>query len=389
MTPEDAQAIIREKLAPAFPEWRRCRSSRELEAHPLYRALRPEIEAVLNTVETGDYRQSVAPAKPWYRVVAWNVERGKRFEGQLEVFLRRPHIRDADIWLLIETDVGMARSGNRAVAREFARELGLAYAFAPCYLSLVKGSGIEYFTEGENEIGLHGNALLSRYPIGSVQLIRLKNGRDVMKGREKRIGAQAAVAAQIDLPGLPLTAVAVHLDAQSSQRRRVSQMRTILDAMPASGPVILGGDWNTSTYNSSHAFYAICGFWLRVAMGVDHVIRNHYLHPERWFERRLFRLLETRGYDYRSANVLGERTTWYDMDEAAHHMNLREWVPHWCFPFIHWSLRNHDNKCPLKLDWFAARGLRCADPRVIHDVREGRLDPLSDHDAISVDIGAL
>ena len=61
-------------------------------------------------------------------------------------------------------------------------------------------------------------------------------------------------------------------------------------------------------------------------------------------------------------------------------------VPAFCFPFIRWSLRHHGGKCPLKIDWFAARGLRCQDPVVIHDVREGRAVPLSDHDAIGVDL---
>lgn len=383
---EDIKELIRIRLAPVYAEWRRCRSLAELHAHPLYRELQPVIATVLDTVEIGDFRKAAPSPKDSYRIVAWNVERGARFEEQLKIFTDHPHISAADVLLLIETDDGMARSGNRNVARDFARALGFSYAFAPCYLSLVKGSGLEYHTEGENEIGLHGNAVLSRYPIRSTRLIRLKNGRDKMAGREKRIGSQAALAAEIELPQGCLTAVAVHLDAQSSQRHRVEQMRDILDHIPPSGPAVLGGDWNTSTYNSSHAFFAICGFWLRVLMGTGYVIPNHYLRPESFFERRLFRLLESRGFDYRSANVIGERTTWYDMSDDAPVQNLREWVPHWCFPFIHWALRNHDDKCPFKLDWFAVRGLRAANPAVWHEVREGRSVPLSDHDAISVDV---
>jgi endonuclease/exonuclease/phosphatase family metal-dependent hydrolase len=378
--------LIRRRIAPAYPTLASCGSTRELEAHPLYQSLRRDVEAVLNAVDADDFRSRDFPAREKYRVVAWNIERGNEFGGQLEVFRRHEYIREADVLLLIETDVGMARSGNRDVVREFARELGYAYAFAPCYLSMVKGSGVEYHVEGENDLGLHGNAILSRYPIRNPRAIRLRNGRDKMAGREKRMGSQAALAAEIELPNFTLPVVSTHLDAQSSQKHRVEQMRTILDSLPASGPLILGGDWNTSTYNSSRAFHAICGFWLRVFMGVDSVIRNHYLHPERMFERELFELLGRRGFDYAGCNRLGERTTWYDMDFDGHHQNLREWVPDWCFPFIHWALRHHDNKCPLKLDWFAARDLACVDPVVIHDVREGRETPLSDHDAIGVDI---
>jgi hypothetical protein len=123
-------------------------------------------------------------------------------------------------------------------------------------------------------------------------------------------------------------------------------------------------------------------------MGSDNVIRNHYLHPYRRFERELFELLEDRGYEYLRSNVAGEYTIYYDVDNVATYRGLAEWVPQWCFPFIRWALRNHGGKCPLKIDWFATRGLEVEHPRVIHDVREGREKPLSDHDAIGVEIVA-
>lgn len=40
----------------------------------------------------------------------------------------------------------------------------------------------------------------------------------------------------------------------------------------------------------------------------------------------------------------------------------------------------------MKLDWFATRGLRVESPIVIHDLREGLAAPMSDHDAIGVDV---
>ncbi len=378
--------LVRRELMPAYPEFLRCNSTAELEQLSLYQSLKPHVDTVLNTAETGDYRLIEAPAKERYRIVAWNIERGNEFTGQLEVFRHHPYIKDADILLLTEADIGMVRSGNRNVVKEFARELGMTYAFVPCYLSLVKGSGVEYFTEGENDLGLHGNAILSRYPMTHLHPIRLKNGRDKMRGREKRLGTQAVLAADIALPNLPLTAVSVHLDAQSTQKHRAAQMRQILDKIAPGGPAILGGDWNTSTYDSSHAFYAICGFWLRVLMGVDHVIRNHYLHPEKHFERELFQLLEARAFDFRNskswANV-PPGTTWTRPDRIKTCVSG-------C-PIG--ASRSYTGPCaititsvPLKLDWFAARELACRNPIVIHDVREKRPEPLSDHDAIGVDV---
>lgn len=370
-----------EPLLPSLPELARCRSLAELEAHPLYRKLRPQFEAALAAVDTGGpSRTTAAPARPAYRAVAWNIERGIAFEGQLHALRTHPSLCGCDVLLLTEADLGMARSANRAVAQELARELGMYYAFAPCYLNLTKGCGVERDVPGENSLGLHGNAVLSRYPITAARAIPLDNGVDKMARREKRIGRQTALAADIDFPNFGITAVAVHLDAQSTQRHRRHQMADVIAACDSRRPVLLGGDWNTSTYDSSTAARSIAGYCLRVAMGVDNVIRNHYLHPGRFFERGLFRLLEEHGFDYHAPNVPGEPTAWYDIADVKARRNLGEWVPGWCFAFIRWALRNHGGRCPLKLDWFALRGLGASCPQVIHGL------DLSDHHPIAVNI---
>ena len=380
--------LVRTRLRPHYGELAECDSTAELEALPLYRELKPVIDRVLETPEIGHFAPPEAPAKPFYRFLAWNIERGIQLEAQLEAFRTHEYLRSCDVLLITETDVGMARSGNRDVARTLAEELGYHYAFAPCYINLVKGAGMERRVDGENELGLHGNALLSRYPIRRVRSIPLANGIDKMRGREKRIGRQAAVAAEIHFPNKVLHAVSVHLDANSTQRHRRDQMQTILDALPPRGPAVIGGDWNTTTYNSSTAFHAIMGYWLRVFMGVDNVIRNHYLHPYNRFERELFALLEERGFDWRRANRIGEPTICYEFDNPRMFHGLAEWVPLWCFPFIRWALRNHDGKCPLKLDWFAARQLRVENPVVIHGLRDRSGAPLSDHDAVGLEVAA-
>ena len=383
---EELHRIIREELRPHFAELAKCVSTPELFESQAYQLVRREAELVLETPDYGDFSHGSAEAKSAYRIVAWNLERGIHYAPQLEAFRSHPYLSTADVLLLTETDVGMARSGNRGIAQDLARELGMSYAFSPCYLNLAKGSGVEYEVEGENDLGLHGNAILSRYPIRNVRPIALKNGKDKMTGREKRLGRQTATVADIDFPGQTVTFVSVHLDANSSQRHRHDQMRDVLDGLTDELPAVIGGDWNTSTYDSSKAWRAIAGFWLRVFMGPDNVIRNHYLHPYNLFEKQLFDLLEARGFDYKQSNLLGERTTSYDVDDIKTHKNLREWLPEWCFKFIRWALRNHDGKCPLKIDWFATRGVTSRDPKVFHDFREGCRPPLSDHDAIGVDV---
>ena len=383
---EQLYAALAREVAPRLEALAQCRSTAEMDVHPAYRAIAPLVARSLAAPHIADFRREEAPARARYRVLAWNIERGTQFEAQLQAFRSHPYLRTCDVLLITEADAGMARSGNRMVAEALARELGMAQVFAPCYIALGKGSGVERQVEGDNTLGLHGNAILSRYPIRDIRVVPLDNGVDKMAHREQRLGRQAAVAARIDFPNFSLHAVSVHLDAQSTQRHRREQMGSVLDALTPGLPVILGGDWNTSTYDSSHAFRAILGFWLRVLMGVDHVIRNHYLHPERLFERGLFQLLNDHGFEYDRSNRMGEHTICYDVCDPRAAGSLREWVPQWCFAFIHWALRNHQGRCPMKLDWFATRGLKVEDPVVIHDLREGRAEPMSDHDAIGVDI---
>jgi endonuclease/exonuclease/phosphatase family metal-dependent hydrolase len=301
--------IIRDELRALWPEFARFRSLRELHSSPLWKRVGAQVDQVLDSVRLNG-AAPMAPAKPSYRVVAWNIERGKELDGQIDILREHAYLREADVLLLTELDIGMARSGNRDVPAELAEALGMHCAFAPCYMSLVKGSGVERDSQGENELGLHGNAILSRYPIRNAQSVALANGIDKLAGNEKRLGRQTAVMADIEFPQGTVPFASVHLDANSTQAHRAEQMRTVLDALPKNGPAIIGGDWNTTTFNSSTAFHAICGFWLRVFMGPNRVITNHYLHPYRWFERALFSNLIERGFEYTSTASTQSTMTW-------------------------------------------------------------------------------
>ena len=385
---------LEHNLGPHFRELARFQSTKTLEASALYARLRPEVERVLDGVEQGDFTSS-AGAMPLdtgaVRATAWNIERGRQLDEIIRVLREHEVMRQSDVLLLTELDYGMARSGNRHVVREIAEGLGMAYAFAPCYINLSKGSGLESGAEAENAEALHGNALLSRWPIRRAWSIALPNGKDKMKGREKRLGSQRAVVCEVEHPAGLFRAVSLHLDAHSSQRHRELQMKVVLDFIERLGPpmpVLIGGDWNTSTYNSRRAVYSIAGFFRRVLMGVGHVIENHYLKPERWFERGLFRELERRGYAYAGLNQPGAGTLHYDVKDLAANTNMGEWVPRWCFWWIEWALKDQGGRCSLKLDWFAGTGLEPdpqAPPRVISFLRGAAGEVLSDHDPIVLD----
>jgi endonuclease/exonuclease/phosphatase family metal-dependent hydrolase len=378
------------RLQPFLQQLAQANSSRDLARLPLFRRLRPEIDRVLEAVLCENRPVTGRPPLPHVRATAWNIERGIELEGITDVLKTHPRIRHSDLLLLTELDYGMARSGNRRIPSELAASLEFSYAFAPSYLNLEKGSGLEVSVEGANSFGLHGNAIFSRYPIREPHSIALPNGKDKMRGKEKRLGCQRAVVGLIDHPHGAFRAVSVHLDAHSSQKHRMYQMRLILDDLDRFHrdlPALIGGDWNTSTYNSRNALFSILGYSRRVLMGVRHVIKNHYPHPDRWFERHLFRELERRGYRYRDLNAPGACTLHYNVNDLAANGRMADWIPNWCFWFIKWALARNEGWCSLKLDWFAGRGVRpVADypPGVAAEVHSPSA-PLSDHDPILVD----
>lgn len=368
-------------------------STPALQASPLFRKLCPEINRLLDTIIVENLADDTVAVteQSFIRAVAWNIERGKRLDPIIRALREDETLRTADLLLLTEADYGMARSGNRNVAREIAHALNLNYAFAPCYLALDKGNGSETGVEGENTHALHGNALLSRFPLANVHAVRLPNGKDKMRGTEKRLGSQQAIVADVQHPRGAFRLVCLHLDAHSSQAHRHHQMRIVLDhiaTLPVQLPILIGGDWNTSGYNSQRALYAILGYWRRVAMGVRNVVVNHYPYPERWFERHLFRELERRRFTFRDLNKMGACTLHYDTGNVSTRAQLADWVPAWCFHFIHWALSRTGNRCSLKLDWFAGQGISAAPdspPQVLANLNDADRAPLSDHDPIVLD----
>lgn len=99
-------------------------STKSLEGSKLYQELKPTILKVLNSYELVDWAPSASP-EPYYRAVAWNVERGICFNEVMYFLKNHPVLSKADILLLTETDLGMARSANRNIAREIAERLGM------------------------------------------------------------------------------------------------------------------------------------------------------------------------------------------------------------------------------------------------------------------------
>jgi endonuclease/exonuclease/phosphatase family metal-dependent hydrolase len=322
--------------------------------------------------------------------LAWNLERGIMFDGIVDALENDPRLKGRDILLLPELDNGMARSGDRFVAKDLAEHLGLGYAFAPVYIPLQKGSGVKAEMAGENTASIHGLAMMSPWPMKNVHAVPLPNGKDKMWGKEKRIGWLRALIADIEHPAGTFRAVTIHLDVHCSRDHRRRQMQIILDHLETLPPLptLIGGDWNTTTFNAQTARHAIQGYWRRVMMGVKNVAINHFPHPDRYFERALFDLVESRGYEYKSLNELGVGTLHYDVASVEKNTNLRDWVPEWCFRFIFWAAGRVGGKVSVRLDWFAGKGVELASgasPQTIAGLVGDTGEPLSDHDPITLE----
>ncbi len=186
----------------------------------------------------------------------------------------------------------MTRTGYMDVVRELAAGLNMNYAFGVEFIEVdaldlgveephpPAREGVEEFSRAfrvdrERYRGLHGTAVLSRYPISAAKILRLPVCYDwygsekeaIAKieaarrwsaervfleriSREVRHGGRMALIADLESPELPggkVTVVAPHLENKCPPGCRKRQMQALLAAIrDVKSPVILGGDLNTS-----------------------------------------------------------------------------------------------------------------------------------------------
>lgn len=252
------------------------------------------------------------------RLVCWNIERGLKYDAieaafsdeskfaamldaekfpvegkeRREILEQAAALRASDVIVLNEVDFGMRRTDYRNIARDLAERLKMNYAFGVQFIEL---SPIHFSQESvpanreEKEIleqikvdpkhykGLHGVAILSRFPLENVRLVPFKeqpydwyktekNGASPLeKGkrllskkiflekttREVRRGGRTTLLADIvdaRLPGGRVTIAATHLENRTKPAGRVKQMAELLHTIKnINHPVVIAGDMNTST----------------------------------------------------------------------------------------------------------------------------------------------
>jgi endonuclease/exonuclease/phosphatase family metal-dependent hydrolase len=224
-------------------------------------------------------------------------ENGKRLRAvQLEKIPEQIQIlKAADVWILNEVDWGVKRTDYREVIRELGKALNMNWAYGVEFLEIdAKQLGLDTFDDGETSQeqadlqdvfrvdktrlrAMHGNAVLSRYPIAGARLVPFTVGYDwfqeskirplekakrkaaILIGedllREVRRGQRTTLYVDLDVPEAPgkrVTIASTHLENRTKPKVRKQQMLELLTAMKdVPNPVVIGGDMNTTGGNST------------------------------------------------------------------------------------------------------------------------------------------
>ncbi len=270
------------------------------------------------TKEVQPHRPEVTSLGAVLRVGQWNIERGLNFDlirsalSDPDEFVRMSKVESrltpqqmetiqsqldrlqgVDVLILNEADWGMKRTKYRDVAQELAAALHMNYVYGVEFVEVDPlfdlGTEVLHLTNSQQDQrlqqdlqvdqqryhGLHGTAILSRYPIDSARILRLpvcydwygKEYQAISKlehgkrwsaqklfrervERELRQGGRMALIAEIAVPESPTghaTIVATHLENKCKPACRRRQMQALLaDVKSDMNPLILAGDLNTT-----------------------------------------------------------------------------------------------------------------------------------------------
>ncbi len=426
------------------------------------------------------------------RMMLWNVERGLRLDeiklmfadskkflagADLESAVQGAELADhiaalrkADIIILNEVDWGMKRTEYREVVRELGVALDMNWAYAveffevdPVRLGTEKfgdfeGSEAEESARLRAEIevdhdrykGLHGTAILSRYPIRDAvarpfqaigydwygaertKVAPVEKGKRLASEklfletilREIRRGGRTVLTVTLDAPDAPggsITVVAPHLENRCKPEKRLDQVRELMESLRGiSNTVVVAGDLNTSMTDAHpttirREFYKRVGsadFWvsrgLKWATGLGlaydlvtggvNTFKNlndptakHIPIVAANPEAQLFDFLEKARFDDGGRfDFRGDRSRSGGRDGTLANSNQRAekgFVPTYSLT------RTLGPIGQFKLDWFfvkvpAGKGYRFAPhfPRTYQKLNHSYADRLSDHNPITVDL---
>jgi len=288
--PFPLKEAVRVALAAPTPE--------DFYATPFYCQHGAALEEWLHAVRSGG-PPATAAAEPAARVrlVQWNIQQGKAWDRILAAIEAEPRLREADLWTLNEVDIGMARSENRDVCRALADQLGMHWVFAANYLELTKGLGADRLAPGENQVGLHGCALFSRWPLLRASAAELPECHDYFRFREeKRYGCRRVLWAIVAHPMGEFLLATTHLEVRNTPACRARQMAAALSALPDL-PGWFTGDWNTNTFHR-RSLHQQAREFLRLQRTPPEEIDRQLRYP--WGREPLLRMVEAGDFSLRA-----------------------------------------------------------------------------------------
>jgi endonuclease/exonuclease/phosphatase family metal-dependent hydrolase len=377
---------LRAALAP-FPtraDWLASAGGEELaarlDAHLAPVRVRPAASAPHTPPDVAATR--AAAGSDTVHVVHWNVLHGIAFDAIARALAHEAALTGADLVSLNEVDVGMTRSGGRDVAFALASALGLHAAWAAQFIELTGGARPPQAPIPDPGPAWFGLALLSRWSLADVRRVVLPSPSDLLFDRERKAGAFVALTARVLHPRRPFTACVVHLDVHGSPQVRAAQMRALLRALDAdsTGPVILSGDLNTTTFARGGALRSAATL-AALALRPRAQLRRRLVTPQRPPARPrepLFTELAAHGFAYEPFNEACETL---DVRFAEVH-ELDAFPPLLRRPFLR-LLRWVEARNAMRLDWIAARGFAAAAPPVTLPHLMRGAHPASDHAPIA------
>jgi endonuclease/exonuclease/phosphatase family metal-dependent hydrolase len=324
----------------------------------LPQALQVKLDRLLTTpfISNAASARGVQPLLPrtpklgrFIRVVQWNIEEGIEYEllsaafsdarrfaklldsssypagsqDRKKILQQVALMKQADVIVLNEVDWGMKRTAYRNVAADLASVLRMNYAYGVEFVEVDPiALGTERFEEVsaedrrklETEIavdksryrGLHGTAILSRFPLENVRLQPFENQphdwytqelesvRPLEAGKRKagdvvfrekierqvRRGGRMMLTAEIAdqrIPGGRMTIVATHLEDKTKPKGRREQLNELLKHISTTNTaLVVAGDMNTSTHDGTPLSleralknrFGSKSFWAKQALGI-------------------------------------------------------------------------------------------------------------------------
>lgn len=187
-------------------------------------------------------------------VLAYNILRGFEADAQLDMITSGVDFPVPDVLLLSEVDRGCQRTEFRNIVREYAERLSYYYVYATEFVELPGDRG----PTGPYDPPLceHGNAIVSRYPLGNVRQIRHAENLSwytppgTPDPDEPRLGGRIAIAADAKVGSKLLRLYVLHLESTLSELdiRDAQAEEIAVDSEGVTHPVIVGGDLNTFFY---------------------------------------------------------------------------------------------------------------------------------------------